>query len=207
MTIIIDRREPFEFQRIGDEVKQLEYGDAIIHTDSKDIIVERKTPTGFWTDLKSGRLNDQLTGCDVLAIFGPYGILPYSREDSPDEDYSTTKRYVDAINGISNHHIVWHVNNIIHYENTLRRYEAQLIDGKFGNLRLFNKKPKLQTPIRILSEFNGIAIEKAKLLLQSYGTLEGVFGAAYERMKIENIGEKTLENIERDLKEKYVREI
>jgi ERCC4-type nuclease len=199
--IIIDSREPFDIQAIGDKVELLEYGDIKIIAHDKQIIIERKTPSDFWNSLKSGRLNEQLAGCDALVIYGPYGLLPFFQTDK-DDGLSGTYRYVDALNGVSNHHIVWHASNIQHLKKMILRYEEQLYDNTFGKMRLFAKKSQLPVPVDILARFPGIGVEKATQLLEAYEDLEGVFGAAYDRLTIENIGEKSLGKIESALKEK-----
>ena len=199
MTIIIDSREPFDIQAIGDVVERLTFGDLVIDAGGKRLVVERKTPSGFWTDLKSGRLNDQLAGCDALVIYAPFGTMPYNRNDT---EYNIQSGYITALNGVAKHHIVWHIFSYDHYNSSMHRYEKQMEAGEFNDMRLVANKAQLPTPVRILAQFPGVGVDKATYLLKNYENLEGVFGAAYERMYIENIGEKTLENIENKLKEK-----
>jgi hypothetical protein len=166
--IIVDSREPTIFLGIGDVIEKLEYGDFILADGEKKIILERKTISSFYTDLHSNRLNDQLTGCDGLII----------HHNDSDSDYTdNVEDYFDKINGISTHHMVFHVANIKHLDRTLRRYEQYLIDGTFGQFRQYAKKAQLPTTIRILAQFEHIGVDRAWLLWKHFGTIENIFAA------------------------------
>jgi hypothetical protein len=193
--IIVDGQEPLDLQGLFDEVQHLEYGDYVIVHENTRFVIERKTIPDYWNSLKSGRLNEQLTGCDALLVHHTMSDNEYWNID--------VQRLYDTINGVSKHHIVWHVFSLNHLEKSLRRYEEQIINGTFGEFRRVHVKRDLPTIVRILADFDGIGEEKARMLLREHGTLENIFEAAYGQHFTKGIGEKTLLNISNRLGELY----
>jgi hypothetical protein len=167
MTIYVDGKEPFDIQNLFDEVMHLEYGDFLIQVNDKKFLIERKTVSDFWSSLKSGRLNTQLSGCDALLIH---------HQESGNEYWNIdVQKLYNAINGVNKHHIVWHVFSYNHLQETLRRYEMQIADGTFGDFRLIHVKNDLPANIRILCDFDGVAEDRARRLLRKFGTLKDLF--------------------------------
>jgi hypothetical protein len=197
--IIVDSREPLPLQAIGDVVERLTYGDFIISVNEKKLILERKTLSGFYSDLHSGRLNEQLTGCDGLII----------HHNNEEENYiGELKDYYDKVNGISTHHSVFHVVSIQHLSDTLRRYEKYMADGSYGNFRMFAKKAQLPFTVRILAQFDGIGVDRAWLLWEHFGSLENVFAALTSDFEDEKwprgIGPVLYERIQANMRARYL---
>jgi ERCC4-type nuclease len=191
MTIIVEAREPLQYLSIGDKVESFQYGDYIIEAGGKRIIIERKTLNSYWTDLKTGRLHDQLIGCDALVI-------------QTDGFFVNNDNLIDSINGISRHHIVWFVHDKEHLEKTLRRYEMQLENGTFGAYRQFVHKEDLPVALRILSQFDGVGLDRATSLLKTFKNLSEIFEMCTFKIEDteglpEGVGPKTMENIQNNL--------
>lgn len=191
--ITVDSREPLVLQSIGDEVKLLPYGDFIIEINSKRLVIERKTVPDFWASLKKGRLNEQLDHSDALLIHHTIGEFTYLNP----------VLFYDCLNGVCNRHNIkiWHAYDADHINKILRRYESQLANDTFGVYEPVIPKLPLPTSIRILAAFDNIGIEKAKILFEQHGSVQGVLDAAYEQERTHGIGEKTLKGIVANLTE------
>jgi ERCC4-type nuclease len=197
--ITTDSREPLQIQGLFDKVERLEYGDFRIETSDTSFLIERKKIGDLWNSLKSGRLNEQLSGCDALLIH--HDEIEYLR------DYNIEQiRLLDVINGITKHHMVWHVIGTKHLCDTLRRYERQMIEGTFGEFRKVVVKEDLPVAVRILAQFEGIGVERSKSLLRIYKSLNRVFRAADEQDTISGIGPGLMSKIsERLAKEEDIK--
>ena len=197
--ITVDPREPFDILSIGDKIERLQYGDFKIEAGGRTLLIERKTLADFWSSLKSGRLNEQLSGCDALIIHRTAHDWHYF-DDNGDN-------IMDALNGVSKHHIVWWADNIEHLEKTLRRYEGQLEDGSFGEFRKVIVKDDIATPVRILAQFEGIGRDRAEKLWRAFGTLQDLFFVLIDEdtsaVWPEGIGQVTIQNMKNNLREKY----
>lgn len=197
--IVVAGNEPFIFQEAFDEVQHLEFGDYILKYDDKQIVIERKTINDYWNSLKSGRLHNQLSGCDVLLI----------DHTNPKFNYVDEEMFWKTLNGIANHHIVWHTYSVEDIVATLRRYEQRLIEGTLGEFRLHSPKDKLPAPVRILSAFDGIGRDKAELLWKSFGTVKDFFYIVIDDINLpdnewpKGIGVETINKVKDNLGHKY----
>jgi ERCC4-type nuclease len=181
MTIICEGREPLEIQGLFDRVESFKFGDFIIEAGDKKLIIERKKIGDLWNSLKSGRLNEQLSGCDALLIHHDEKEYYWQHNIEQINLWNT-------INGISRHHIVWHVIGLKHLEDTLRRYERQMYECKFDEFRKIHVKRDIPVSVRILADFENIGEERARMLLRHYKSLNKVFQAADELEAIPGIG-------------------
>jgi ERCC4-type nuclease len=193
MMLVVDNREPIELQSIADKIDHMQYGDIKIITLDKTFTIERKTISDFVASVHSGRLNEQLVGCDALLIHHKYGEFKYISE----------KRFYDMLNGVNKHHIVFHAYNMEHIIELIRRYEKQIEENKFGLFRKVVVKEELTTPVRVLGQFPGIGQDKARMLLKQHKNLNNVFNAAYNMHFTDGIGEITLNKIIDTLEEEY----
>jgi len=193
--IIVDDREPEEIQLIADEIKRLEYGDIVIDTDSRKLILERKTIPDLFQSLFTGRLNDQLIGCDGLLL----DLRKHGFEISKYFQYSKSGYnpivFINLLNGISTHHRIFYFISIEQLKSMLIRFEDKISRDEFGQIREVMPKSRLPVQVRILSQYPGVGIEKAKLLLTHYGSIEAVEEAASIIDVIPGVGVKTLESI------------
>jgi ERCC4-type nuclease len=197
LTITTDRREPLDYQGLFDCVTEFEFGDFIIEAGGQKLIIERKKLGGLWKDLQSGRLNEQLSGCDAL-------LIEHDQKDYFYHDNVDQIRMWDTLNGLNKHHMVFHVIGIAHLEKTLRRYERQMAEGKFGEFRKTHVKRDIPESVRILSDFTGIGEERARMLLKHYKTLNKVFQAADELEAIPGIGGHLMAGISQRLDKEEV---
>jgi len=198
--IIIDSREPTVFKNMGDTTTILPKGDIMIQVNDNKFLIERKTLTDYWSSLKSGRLNEQLETCDALLLdirAGFYSI----------KDYTDINRFWDTVNGVSIHHIVLLGLSLDQIRQMIRRYEKQMEINEFrifdGRVLKKDIKRDILPKVRVLSGFDHIGEEKAKILLKgNSNSLMKTFLWAISDVKshnIEGIGDITINSIKRTL--------
>jgi ERCC4-type nuclease len=195
--IVIDSREPVDVLAWGDKIELMQYGDIVLRQGNVDYKIERKTPEGYVGDLKSGRLDQQLAGCQALLID--------LRRTRFDFDYRYTghlDEWFDKLNGTASHHTVYFTFSDKQAVDMFRRYDEKLRLGKLGTLKVpVVKRAGLNPSVRILSNFEGIGVDKATILLKVYKSLDGVFNAASNGETLPGIGQGTNDKICNRLKE------
>lgn len=191
--IIVDDREPEDIQSIGDLIKRLEYGDIVIESSDKKLVIERKTPTDLTQSLFNGRLNDQLAGCDALLVDmrkHGFNMAEYFRGMN-----NGPIPFINLLNGIATHTMIFYCLTLDQLKSMLNRFEDKINKGEFGKLRSIAPKSKLPVQVRILSQYPGVGIERAKILLKTYKSISAVEEAASITETIPGIGLKTVESI------------
>lgn len=202
MTIYADIHEPDNLRKpfVTMSLPSGDYMiDATVLSTGEHIVVkiERKTITDFWGSLQSGRLQDQMSRCDILLLDVSSGFT---------SAYINTSALYGAINGISIKNNIPIMFGVTHQDiiKTLKRYEMLIEIGEWHTLRVPIVKMDGETSVRILSQVPGIGVTKAKLLLRRYGTLRKVLnelGCIGELPA--GIGQSIIDGINNALDEEY----
>jgi ERCC4-type nuclease len=195
MVIIIDSREPDDIQKIADKIKILQYGDICVTCNNQDLVLERKTPQDLVQSLFKGRLNYQLLGSNSLLIDIRRHGFNFDKYFSYSDNYDN-ERFVNILNGISTHHNIYYFLSIPQLENFLKRIENKMELNEFGKVQQIVVKEELPVQVRILSQYPGIGVKRAKLLLRRYKSISGVEDAAAFMETCDGIGPDTLSKID-----------
>jgi ERCC4-type nuclease len=199
MTVIIDSREPTDIQGIGDYVRMLNKGDAVVISNERIIRLERKTISDLISSLESGRLNNQLAGSDELVIYDasaewlPRGVF--------DHIYSDDKLR-RVINGIGEHTPVKFVTSIQEYSRLLRHIESKLLDGTYAVMRVHARIDyTFDTPeIGFIASLPSIGEELAKQILDYYHSpIKALNNVPNWNHDIKGIGKRKLDTVLRFL--------
>lgn len=183
--IVVDDREPKGIKKLFRIVRRLSRGDFQILVDDTKLVVERKTISDFWNSLKSGRLNEQLSHSDILIV--EYLYIPKKID---------WERVYDTINGVSVHHPVLLSRNALHTKKILLRLEEKLREGTFGVMRVRTVDRTLTDPrLGVLMKLPGIGEDRAKKVLQHYGSLWKAIGEYTQWDNIKGIGPKTVNTL------------
>ena len=194
LEALIDDREPISVEKellakgnLLVQRKRLDVGDYIF---DNDLIVERKTVSDFCVSIKDGRLFGQisrLAGSKIPAIL----ILEGKQKEFKETDFS-----VPAIQGILVAISLGFKIPILRSKGIketiaimLQGYK-QLTKDRLQEQRIFPrkgfyKKSKdqfLEQKIRILEGFPGVGVDRAKSLLDHFGSLKAVFDADMENL-------------------------
>lgn len=204
MTIVVDTREPFEIQALGDKIEKLEFGDFHLVANNEVISIERKTPQGYITDLHSGRLNQQLVGCRYILMDIRAHGLDFMKYFDYEGSKMNLEQFLNSINGTSLHHSILYGLSLPHMSKMLRRYEEKLAKGELGQLQVAPIKNDMHRSLDILSRFEGVGVERAKLLLKRFGNLDAVFVACATYQTIPDVGPVTMSKVSERLFENYV---
>ncbi len=173
MTLLIDSREPQEYKDRGDFIVTARYGDAIIEHEGRRIVTERKTPTDMVSSLRSGRLNEQMAGVDILFIMIDTTFLPRGVFDMLYRD--DTLRTI--CNGLCRHHTIQYATGIDDYFSILRLIEKQVKAGSYQVLtvRCTVDHNLDDTRLGPLIGIPGISHIIAKRILDKYSSLVNSF--------------------------------
>lgn len=187
---------------MGDSVRRLKFGDARIEIIDKTgvlraLTAERKTVSDLIGSLESGRLNQQLSGCDMLIIVDQKDMwLPRGMWDRLYKDEQLRL----ITNSIQRHSIVQYVTSISEYFSLLRTLERQLEHGEFGVLTLRRKVDRSldNQQTGALACYPGIGHKIAAKILGVYGSL---------KKANDNIAtwDKDVEQISKDRRDKATR--
>lgn len=183
--IICDAREPNSVKQQFRIVQRLQKGDFLIVVEEKRLIVERKTVSDLWNSLKSGRLNIQLDGTDLLVV--EYNFIPRKID---------WEKLYDAISGVALHHPVILTRNVLHTKKVMDRIEQKLRDGTLGVMRTCQVDRTYEDPrIGTLTPYPGIGPERAKKILEHFRTVENALKNMEHWNQVPGIGSKTVKAV------------
>jgi len=208
LEVVIDDREPLSVERellekgnLLVQRKRLGVGDYIF---DNDLIVERKTVQDFCGSIKDGRLFRQvfkLAQSKTPAIL----ILEGKHKDFKETDFS-----VQAIQGIVvSVSLVFKI-PILRSKSLKETVEImlqgykQLTKDRHQEQRLYPRKGDfkkskdrfLEQKIHILEGFPGIGVDRAKMLLEHFGSLKAVFDADFENLlSVKGFGKTTAKKL------------
>ena len=218
--IIIDSRENSQLSRtletiakkakIETEKKWLEIGDYIVG----DCCIEAKSAADFLQSIRNKRIFNQLDNMDrtynknIILI---YGTLDDAIEYLHRTNYNSTswrtklkKMFVGALTSIALHTDVkpiW-----VDSYRTAAHIILATTEHIDKNLIIHKELPKkIKTDdvrVDVLSEIQGVSVEKAKALLKTFGSIAEIsMSNNKDIIKIKGIGNKTAENILKALNE------
>ena len=213
MTILADYREDkTRLEMLLDyglplEIGELVYGDyAWLDTKQRAWGLEYKSGSDFLQSVASGRLHEQLAG---MADTYDFPLLVVSTVFKPDRDETI---WCDRIHHQWNYRsleamrIAFWVRGVLpitlhsescfplalkaYYELSQRGLEEA--GTAFQKTQIVTFKDGLRGPLRVLANFDGIGEERARSLLEVYGSLENVFAQDVKGlMAVKGIGSKT----------------
>lgn len=167
--LIVDSKEPYSYRKRGDKVKNLRWGDGWIIKSESIIKIERKLIPDLYKSLQDDRLNQQLAHVDILIVVDEDTFMPRGIFDTLYSD----NRLVKILNKISEHTVVKYVKGIDGYFNELRRIETRMEKGEYALLRVRRQIDNTYNDSRIamLSSLPSIGSERAKVLIETYGSV------------------------------------
>ena len=213
--IVIDSREVKQakgilegLKRLGveAEVRLLEAGDYLVG----DVLIERKTPTGFVSDVKSMRLwseLDKLKRCvdvkPILVIEGSLSLIEKITRWSPSQVLGTLNSVI----------LDWGIPAIILpsrrwfmiYLKQLDRRAEKIGRERPHPLRMKEKVEKISDRIRFVVEgLPNVSGVRAINLLRSFKTIKALANASLQELQsVEGIGEKIARDIYRVLNTEF----
>jgi len=183
--LIVDDREPDSVKRLFSIVRRIEKGDFLIVVEDKKLTIERKTISDLWNSVKSGRLNLQLDGTDILLV--EYNYIPRKID---------WEAVYDTISGVALHHPVLMTRNSLHTKKVLERIEKKLRDGTFGVMRTCQVDRTYEDPrLGTIASYPGIGVIRAKKILEHYHTVENALKNMEHWDEVQGIGKKTRDAI------------
>ncbi|MCD6341300.1 MAG: hypothetical protein J7L83_00350 [Thaumarchaeota archaeon] len=207
MRIVIDSREAVQARGIVEKLRELsveidieplDAGDYLVY----DVLIERKTPTGLLSDVRSKRLwseLDKMKRCEgvfpLLVIEGSLGIAE-----------KLTNWSKPQIIGVVNSVILdWNIPALvlpsrkwlITYLYELAKQKSMKGKERLHPLRAKEKAEKISDRIRFVVEgLPGVSGVRAIKLMKKFKTIKALANASIEELKVvEGIGEKTAKAI------------
>lgn len=192
MTVIVDRREPTSFQEKADDVQELPYGDFHVVVGNEQVYLERKTYGDCWNSLRSGRLDRQLY--DLTTLKGNCGLI-LEKSYVPAHAKSSLHAVMSKVNKMCWALPIIHTLNPVHTMAEVRAVEARLGNGSFRTItRPIEQVDDSDARVRILAGIPGVGPKKARVLLETYGSVEAaIFSVDDWNTEVPGFGKKQVE--------------
>ena len=213
--IVVDSREAFTSPKLVDALREktevrvepLEAGDYYI-PGNQSFLVERKTVSDFVISVKDGRLWGELekmkssnAGHLFLLVEGPLGLIEKFTNWNPASVAGLLLSVEDGwgVPILWSHNAVWTHFYLLSMVNRAKREAGKEYCLSFAPKKVEPEKIQLT----VVSSLPGVGPEKAKRLLEHFGTLRRFFSASEEELReVEGIGKKISKRLTRlfDLK-------
>ncbi len=198
--ILVDVREPERIvemlKSMGVELhkRRLSIADYVITHSSYSIAVERKNANDYVNSILDGRLFDQ-----VYNLSKSYEVSFICIIGTPDFDRLKKEAFLGSLLSIAlktkGRVVPVQFENEFDFCLALKLLNRQVENGKvtaFPMLRKF----KVEDSIAMLTAIPGIGVEKARRLLNRFGSVYNIVNASIaDLMKVEGIGEKQAKRI------------
>ncbi|AEA47505.1 ERCC4 domain-containing protein [Archaeoglobus veneficus] len=199
--IFADDREPERIvealQSMGITVrkKRLEVGDYLIIHGSYAVAVERKDADDYVSSIVDGRLFDQLhrlANAYELSFLCIVGKVDFSRIRKEAFTGSLVSIALKSKGSV----IPLRTDSEEEFCLVLKSINRQVEEGKLKTVPRIVKKASVEDSVAMLTAIPGIGVEKAKRLLEKFGSVYRVVNATIpELMRVEGIGEKQAKRI------------
>lgn len=171
---------------------RLPRGDYWVCKPQRIVRVERKTYTDLLHSLEDDRLNYQLVGVDELVLM--------KNEWVPRDvfEHLTSARFLDKINGISEHTVVKFSTDVEDFFHRLRLTERKIENGVYACIRLgVTVNHDAENPaIAMLACLPNISLVRARRIIAVYGSFsEAIDHVGEWHETVEGIGVLTVERV------------
>ena len=222
--IFVDDREPERIVRLlrsmGVDVrrKRLEIGDYLVTSSSREVAVERKSVEDFESSIIDGRLFDQVHRLSkkyplsfLCIVDSDSSESPGSDSDSSDSSESKESKSKErisrdafvggilsvALTALSSGTVIpLRLESEEEFCLMLKNLDRKLSSGKLKVYPRIVRKTEVDDSVAMLTAIPGIGVEKAKRLLERFGSVHAVVNASIADLKrVDGIGDKQARRI------------
>jgi len=209
-VILADDREPERIiQTLGSmgvevERKRLEVGDYCVVNASVEVAVERKSVNDFESSIIDGRLFDQVHRLrrryplSFLCVIGPFNSWKerISKDAYIGGILSVALTAFEAFESLKGIVVPLRLESEEEFCLLLKNLDRKVSSGKLKVYPRIIRKAEVDDSIAMLTAIPGIGVEKAKKLLEKFGSIHAVVNASIADLKkVEGIGDKQARRI------------